>query len=88
MSRSSTLMTVREVAEAFGCHRDTVYVWIREGRLSFVQPTGPRGWIRIERDAYEAFLERGRTLAAAERAARAPHRVTADSLPGATRYVE
>ncbi|MFN3369452.1 MAG: helix-turn-helix transcriptional regulator [Thermus sp.] len=48
------LLTIREVAQALGVSRMTVYRLIRAGRLKRVYPT-PRS-ARITRESLEAFL--------------------------------
>jgi len=30
-------ITVREVAEMFGVHQETVYRWLREGKLKYIR---------------------------------------------------
>ena len=36
---SERVYTVKQVAEILSVHRDTVYDWIKQGRLGFVRPT-------------------------------------------------
>lgn len=57
------LLTIKEVAQALGVSRMTVYRLIRAGRLKRVYPT-PRS-ARITRESLEAFL---RSLEAPEKA--------------------
>lgn len=51
-----TMLTPAEVAEQLGISRNTVYDWIREGRLP-AHKYGPRT-IRINADDLTAFTQR------------------------------
>jgi len=50
------LLTVRQVADRFGVHPQTVYKLIRNGELAAVQPGGPGHSLRIEEAALEQWL--------------------------------
>jgi len=49
------LMTISECAEALRCSRQTIYRWLRQGRLPF-QALGPKS-IRIREQDLKAFVE-------------------------------
>ena len=48
------LYTVNEVCEYFGVTRDTVYAWMRAGRLPYVQFGGRR---RVTESAVQGFIK-------------------------------
>lgn len=51
-------LTVAQVAALFGCSTDTVYGWVRDGKIAYMRlPSGPKkpGAIRIARAALKAL---------------------------------
>jgi excisionase family DNA binding protein len=43
-------LTLAEVAQELGVHRDTVHRWVAEGHIPALQPGGPQHAIRIDRN--------------------------------------
>jgi len=53
----SKYMTVKELAEHYGRHADTIRRWIKAGIIPSEQPAGPRGWLLIRRDVLKEGLK-------------------------------
>jgi excisionase family DNA binding protein len=49
--KHSEYMTVKELAEHYGRHVDTIRRWIKAGRIPSIQLAGPRGWLLVRKDA-------------------------------------
>lgn len=56
MAMEDEFYTLAEVAKLLKCSKDSVYRWLRSGRLKGIRPAGDKlGW-RIRRRDFEAFL--------------------------------
>jgi len=53
----SELFTVKETAQMFKCHPETIRRYIKEGLLKAIRP---KGEYRIRQEDINAFLEKGR----------------------------
>jgi excisionase family DNA binding protein len=51
-------VSVAEAAEIIGVSQDSVYVYVRNGRLKHHRPFGPKGAILIDRRDAERFKRR------------------------------
>lgn len=60
------LLTIDQVAEYMGVHRDTVYSLIKSGRLPALQLGGRKAGWRITEDDVVQFVNKGKALAASE----------------------
>jgi excisionase family DNA binding protein len=79
------LLTVRQVSEATGIPRDTLYGhFAPRGDLPIVRPGHT---IYVRRDDLEAWISKHRVAPAKESIARAVTRRAISDLPGADRYV-
>lgn len=63
------LLTVEQVAEYLGVHRDTVYAMVRSGRLKAFQLGGRKASWRIVEDDLRSFIDGRRTAQTREAAA-------------------
>lgn len=83
--KSNQLLTPNEIAEEYGCPVTMIYRLIATRTLSAVRESA-RGRIRILRSDMERWVADHRTPTITD-AGPEPPRVTADTLPGADRYV-
>ena len=60
------LLTIDQVAEYMGVHRDTVYTLIRSGRLPALQLGGRKAGWRITEDDVLDFISQQKAIAATE----------------------
>ncbi|HEX5139810.1 MAG TPA: helix-turn-helix domain-containing protein [Dehalococcoidia bacterium] len=60
-----TLLTLEQVAEYLGVHRDTVYKLVRSGRLPALQLGGRKAAWRISEDDLREFIAKGKTASVA-----------------------
>jgi excisionase family DNA binding protein len=60
------LLTIDQVAEYMGVHRDTVYSLIKSGRLPALQLGGRKAGWRITEDDVTQFVSQGKAVAASE----------------------
>ncbi|CAA9528827.1 MAG: hypothetical protein AVDCRST_MAG73-741 [uncultured Thermomicrobiales bacterium] len=69
---NNEFLTPQDVADRLGVHRDTVYEWLRSGKLQGVALSRRSGY-RIQPRDVDAFLRErtGRPVRAFERAAKA-----------------
>jgi excisionase family DNA binding protein len=57
-AQSQGLLTVDQAAAYAGVSPQTIRRWSRTDGLPVLQPAGPHGAVRIDRDDLRAFLER------------------------------
>jgi excisionase family DNA binding protein len=61
----SKLLSLDEVAEHLGVHRDTVYKLVRSGRLQALQLGGRKAGWRVAEDDLEKFIAEGKAATVA-----------------------
>ena len=59
------LLSIDQVAEYLGVHRDTVYSLIRSGRLPALQLGGRKAGWRITEEDLQGFIDHGKAVNAA-----------------------
>ena len=59
------LLTIDEVAQYLGVHRDTVYSMVRTGKLPAMQLGGRKAGWRISQKDFSEFIESGKARMAA-----------------------
>jgi excisionase family DNA binding protein len=65
LTMNNKLLTVDQVAEYMGVHRDTVYNLVRSGRLPALQLGGLKAGWRITEDDLREFIANGKSAMAA-----------------------
>ena len=61
MAMNNKLLTLEQVAEHLGVHRDTVYKLVRSGRLPALQLGGRKAGWRVAEDDLRQFIDEGKS---------------------------